>query len=56
MTGKGRAVKNFWYFFVAYATVWTGLWIYLMRLSQKNHELRADVQALQAQVSRVVQQ
>lgn len=49
-------MKNVWYLFVAYATVWTGLWIYMMRLSQKNKELQSEVQALQAQVSRMVPQ
>jgi CcmD family protein len=47
-------VKNIWYLLAAYATIWTALWVYLLRLSQKNKELQAELRALQAQLERVL--
>jgi len=47
-------VKNFWYLWAAYATIWTALWVYLIRLSQQNKALQAELRALQAQLERVL--
>jgi CcmD family protein len=47
-------VKNFWYLFAAYATIWTALWLYLVHLSQKNKALQAEVRDLQAQIGRML--
>ena len=47
-------MKNFWYLFAAYSTVWTALCVYMMHLSQKNKELRAELHNLRAQLERVL--
>jgi CcmD family protein len=47
-------VKNFWYLFAAYSTIWTALYVYMIRLSQKNKELQAELRDLRAQVERVL--
>jgi len=47
-------VKNFWYLFAAYSTIWTILWVYIMHLSRKNKELREELRDLQARVERVL--
>ena len=47
-------MKNFWYLFVAYSTIWTALCLYLLRLSRQNRELQEEVRALQAQVERAL--
>jgi len=46
--------KNFWYLFAAYSTIWTALCVYMIRLSQKNKELQAELRDLQAQIARVL--
>jgi CcmD family protein len=51
---EGIHVKNFWYLFAAYSAVWTALWVYMLRLSQKNKELQAELKALQAQIEKAV--
>ena len=53
-TDEGKHVKNFWYLFAAYSTIWTALCVYMMRLSQKNKELQAELRDLQAQLERVL--
>ena len=47
-------MKNFWYLFAAYSTIWTALWVYTMRLSRKNKELREELRDLQARVERAL--
>jgi CcmD family protein len=47
-------VKNFWYLFAAYSVIWTALCVYILRLSQKNKELRAELRALQAQIEKAL--
>ena len=47
-------MKNFWYLFAAYSTIWTVLCIYMIRLSQKNKALQAELRDLQAQIARVL--
>jgi CcmD family protein len=47
-------VKNFWYLFVAYSIIWTALGVYMLRLSQKNKELQAELRALQAQIEKAL--
>jgi CcmD family protein len=47
-------VKNFWYLFAAYSTIWTALCVYILCLSQKNKELRAELRALQAQIEKAL--
>jgi len=47
-------VKNFWYLFAAYSIIWTALCVYILRLSQKNKELRAELRALQAQIEKAL--
>jgi len=47
-------VKNFWYLFAAYSTIWTALSVYMIRLSQKNKELQAELRDLRAQLERVL--
>jgi CcmD family protein len=49
-----RMEKNFWYLFAAYSTIWTALCVYMIRLSQKNKELQAELRDLQAQIARVL--
>jgi len=47
-------MKNFWYLFAAYSIIWTVLWVYIIRLSRKNKELREELRDLQARVERVL--
>ena len=47
-------VKNFWYLFAAYSTIWTALCVYMLRLSQKNKELQAEVRVLRAQIEKAL--
>ncbi|MGE3537257.1 MAG: CcmD family protein [Candidatus Tectimicrobiota bacterium] len=47
-------MKNFWYLFAAYTAVWTGLFIYTMRLSRKNRELAEELRLLQHQVTKAL--
>lgn len=47
-------MKNFWYLFAAYSTIWTALCIYMVRLSQKNKELQVELRNLRAQLERVL--
>jgi len=47
-------VKNFWYLFAAYSIIWTVLGVYMLRLSQKNKELRSELRALQAQIEKAL--
>jgi len=47
-------MKNFWYLFAAYSTIWTVLWVYTIRLSRKNKELQEELHDLQARVARVL--
>ena len=47
-------MKNFWYLFAAYSIIWTALCVYILRLSQKNKELRAELRALQAQIEKAL--
>ena len=47
-------MQNFWYVFIAYCTIWTALCMYMIRLSQKNKELQAELRDLQAQIARVL--
>jgi CcmD family protein len=47
-------VKNVWYLFVAYSIIWTALCVYMLRLSQKNKELQAELRALQAQIEKAL--
>ena len=47
-------MQNFWYLFVAYSTIWTALWVYMLRLSQKNKALQAELRDLRIQLERVV--
>ena len=51
---EGIYVKNFWYLFAAYSTIWTALCVYMIRLSQKNKELNAELRALQAQIEKTL--
>ena len=47
-------MKNFWYLFAAYGTIWTSLCVYMIRLSQKNKELQAELRDLRVQLERVL--
>lgn len=47
-------MKNFWYLFAAYTVIWTTIFVYVIHLSKKNRELREDLNALQAQVERLL--
>jgi CcmD family protein len=47
-------MQNFWYLFAAYSTIWTALWVYMLRLSQKNKALQAELRDLRIQLERVV--
>ena len=47
-------MKNFWYLFAAYVAIWTGLYVYMLRLSQKNKELQAELRTLQAQIEKAL--
>ena len=47
-------MKNFWYLFAAYSTIWTALCVYMIRLSQKNEELQVELRDLRAQIERVL--
>jgi CcmD family protein len=47
-------VKNFWYLFAAYSTVWTALCVYMIRLAQKNKTLQVELRDLRAQIERIV--
>jgi len=47
-------VKNVWYLCAAYSAIWTALWVYLMRLSQKNKALQAELRDLRTQLERVL--
>jgi len=51
---RGSIVKNFWYLCAAYSTIWTALCVYMIRLSQKNKELQAELRDLRTQLERVV--
>jgi CcmD family protein len=51
---EGIHVKNLWYLFAAYAIIWTALGVYMLRLSQKNKALQAELRALQAQVEKTL--
>lgn len=39
-------MTNFPYLFAAYAAVWIGLFVYLLRLSRRNHELAEELREL----------
>ena len=43
-----------WYLFAAYSTIWTALCVYMLRLSQQNKELQAELRDLRAQLERVL--
>ena len=47
-------MKNFWYLFAAYSTIWAALWVYVIRLSQKNKELQAELHDLRTQLERIL--
>ena len=47
-------MRNFWYLFAAYSTIWTALCVYMIRLSQKNKALQAELRDLRAQIERVL--
>jgi len=47
-------MKNFWYLFAAYSIIWTALCVYMVRLSQKNKELQAELHDLRIQLERVL--
>jgi CcmD family protein len=47
-------MKNSWYLFAAYSTIWTTLCVYMVRLSQKNKEVQAELRDLRAQIERVL--
>ncbi len=47
-------MKNFWYLFAAYSTIWTALCVYMIRLSQKNKALQGELRYLRAQLERVL--
>jgi len=47
-------MKNFWYLFAAYSTVWTALCVYMLRLSRQNKELQAELRDLRLQLERVL--
>ena len=47
-------MKNFWYLFAAYSTIWTALCVYMIRLSQKNEALQVELRDLRAQIERVL--
>ena len=47
-------MKNVWYLFAAYSTIWTALCVYMIRLSQKNKALQGELRDLRAQLERVV--
>jgi CcmD family protein len=47
-------MKNFWYLFAAYSAIWAALWVYMIRLSQKNKELQAELRNLRTQLERVL--
>ena len=51
---EGIHVKNFWYLFAAYSIIWTAFCVYMLRLSQKNKELQAELRALQAQLEKTL--
>jgi len=53
-SNEDTAVKNFWYLFVAYSTIWTALCLYMVRLSRQNRELKEAVRTLQVQVERAL--
>lgn len=44
MTDGGMA--NFPYLFAAYAAVWIGLFVYLLRLQRRNRELEEEMREL----------
>lgn len=43
-------MKNFWFLFAAYTIIWTAMFVYIVRLSKKNKELRNDLRELRMQV------
>ena len=47
-------MKNFWYLFAAYSIIWAALCVYMLRLSQKNKELQAELRTLQAQIEKAL--
>ena len=47
-----EGTTNFPYLFAAYAAVWIGLFVYLLRLQRKNRELEEDVCELREQLRR----
>ena len=52
--GEEIHVKNLWYLFAAYTIIWTALGVYMLRLSQKNKALQAELRALQAQIEQTL--
>ena len=47
-----EGTTNFPYLFAAYAAVWIGLFVYLLRLQRKNKELEEEVRELREQLRR----
>jgi CcmD family protein len=43
---------NFPYLFAAYAVVWIGLFLYVLRLGRRNHELEEEIRELRRLIER----
>ena len=47
-----EGATNFPYLFAAYAAVWIGLFVYLLRLQRRNRELEEEMRELREQLRR----
>jgi CcmD family protein len=45
-------MTNLSYLFAAYAAVWMGLFVYLLRLSRRSRELEEEIRDLRRQLGR----
>jgi CcmD family protein len=45
-------VTNFPYLFAAYAVIWIGLFVYMLRLGRRSHELEEEIRELKRQLGR----
>jgi CcmD family protein len=45
-------VTNFPYLFAAYAAIWIGLFVYLLRLQRRSHELEEEIEELRRLLGR----
>lgn len=45
-------MTNLPYLFVAYAIIWAGLFVYMLHLGRRSHELEEEIRELKRQLGR----